>query len=68
MNIDLKSLLIGFLFATCIYMYMESQSTDKPSFQGVSNDAGVIVIDTNTGEVVYRDTLKRTTISFPGED
>ena len=56
MNIDLKSLLIGFLFAMCIFAYMEYSAPESNSrYQAVPSEAGVIIIDTHTGEVIHRD-------------
>ena len=55
MKFDFKSLVIGFLFAACIFQYMDKNNPGR--YQAVNFTSGadrliVAIIDTHTGEVV----------------
>ena len=59
-TIDIKSLLIGFLLATSVMLFMGATSNNENGrYQAFCNDAyDVYMIDTKTGE--FFDYIKRT--------
>ena len=55
MKFDFKSLIIGFLFAACIFQYMDKNKPGRyqaVNFTGGTDNLKVAIIDTHTGEVV----------------
>ena len=62
-TIDIKSMLIGFLLATSVMLFMGATSGNEVGrYQGYGTNAGAFMLDTQTGEI-YRYRLKMNGIS-----
>ena len=46
---DIKSVMIGFLLATCCFLFMGQTSNDRGKFQGFASDTSVYLLDTDNG-------------------
>jgi len=69
MKLDFKSLMTGVIsggiLAFCIFQCLDSNTDTNVRYQAVGSvDAGVIIIDTQSGEITHRDTLERYMESF----
>ena len=53
---NIKSLIIGFLLATCMFLFMGNTSSNsgQGKYQGFANDTHRYMIDTYTGETWYK--------------
>ena len=55
---DIKSIIIGFLLATCMFLFMGATSNDNENqvgkYQGFTDEYSEYIIDTITGELWVR--------------
>ena len=68
---DIKSILIGFLLATCMFLFMGNTSSGQVGkYQGFADENNVFMIDTKTGQLFEQkcDGYCRLGKYFLGED